>query len=131
MIVWKEEFVTGIPIIDEQHRKLFEIGERLYGMLDNPETADHSESLKQVLKELTGYAKYHFEFEEGLLEAAGYPALEVQEREHERFFAKVEELSAKDLEINPVETTREVLEYVLQWIGTHILEKDMDYQTYV
>jgi len=131
MIVWKEEFVTGIPIIDEQHRKLFEMGERLYGMLDRPEASDHSEELKQVLKELTGYAKYHFEFEEGLLEAAGYPALEVQEREHKQFFDKIEELSAKDLEMNPLETAREILDYVLQWIGTHILEKDMDYQTYV
>ncbi|MBP2644657.1 MAG: hypothetical protein H6Q75_97, partial [Firmicutes bacterium] len=33
MILWKEEFRIGIPVIDEQHQKLLEIANRAYDLL--------------------------------------------------------------------------------------------------
>jgi hemerythrin-like metal-binding protein len=58
MIAWSERFATNIEIVDSQHKKLFEL---LNKLSDNFNKNGPSEvSIDEVLKELVDYAHEHF-----------------------------------------------------------------------
>jgi len=60
---WNENFETGVPAIDAQHRQLVELLNRLASQVAAGASADE---LDKILDELTDYAVYHFETEEAL-----------------------------------------------------------------
>lgn len=35
MLEWKEEYSIGVETIDQQHRQLFKIGNKIYDLLEN------------------------------------------------------------------------------------------------
>jgi hemerythrin len=84
---WKDEFSVNIASIDEQHRKLFEIGSELDELTALNDGYDHYDEIVSILKKLKDYTVYHFGFEEKLLEKYNYDQLEAQCFEH-HFFVK-------------------------------------------
>lgn len=67
-INWGPEFETGIDIIDEQHRRIFD-----YLLeIDHAVTTHHAEEVEKVVRALIDYAISHNTFEESLMEKAGY-----------------------------------------------------------
>lgn len=49
MFEMKDEYRLGIPSIDEEHEKLFEIGERAYKLLKDPYTIDKYDKIVDVI----------------------------------------------------------------------------------
>lgn len=68
-IAWSEDYATGIDIIDEQHKKLFE----LFAQVDSMTHTGSEDDIRYIVKQLLDYAISHNSFEEGLMEEAGYP----------------------------------------------------------
>ncbi len=60
---WNEHFNTGLSEVDEQHRKLVEILNRL---ASNIAYGSGEDSLNEIFEELTNYSIYHFETEEAI-----------------------------------------------------------------
>lgn len=58
---WNNNLEIGIELIDEQHKKLVQILNRLAAHLAN---RSHSVALNAIFDELADYADYHFESEE-------------------------------------------------------------------
>lgn len=46
MIQWREEFALGVPAIDEQHQKLFEIANLAYALLKNELIMDKYDQIR-------------------------------------------------------------------------------------
>ena len=67
-----EEYHTGIPMIDEEHAKLFEIANRAYELLTNQFKMDKYDEIAAVLEELKDYTKYHFGHEEDYMKSINY-----------------------------------------------------------
>ena len=67
-----EEYYTGIPMIDEEHAKLFEIANRAYELLTNQFKMDKYDEIADVLEELKDYTKYHFGHEEEYMKSINY-----------------------------------------------------------
>ena len=55
MFSMKEEYKLGIPNIDLEHEKLFEIGEKAYQLLKNPYVIDKYSEIVNVIEELKKY----------------------------------------------------------------------------
>lgn len=82
---WKSAYETGIPIIDVQHREMFEIS--LFPDLDGrPE-------MFQLLKLLVEHQKT----EETLMQLYAYEELEAHHREHERIVGALKHAIRKKL----------------------------------
>lgn len=131
MFSWKTEYALGNGAIDEQHQQLFQLGRQVHEMLKHQRGEDKYDDLQALIKELADYTVYHFEFEEGMMEATGYPDLEAHQREHHRFIDKLEELSTQDMEVFQNKVAFEMLGFLANWIERHILDTDCNYKGYV
>jgi hemerythrin len=124
---WRDEFRTNIRIIDEQHKKLFEIGGRLYDIAALSDSYDHYDEIMRILGELEDYTVYHFGFEENLLNEKGFINFDLHKIEHDFFIKKLKKIRNKDMEENQSESVMEIIKFVANWISEHILKSDFQY----
>lgn len=119
-IAWKEEFQTGVPLVDEQHRHLVEIINRFEDALQK---GKGSRQMNGILNDLIGYTQEHFACEERLMEEAGYEHLKLHQSQHRQLMQKVERLQ---FEFNGAgkRITAEMHELLAYWLVTHILRDD-------
>ena len=124
---WKDEYSVGVPVIDDDHKRL------LY-LINNLETAiDYNagdEFEKKALDELVQYTQYHFSREEGLMEKAGYPDLEAHKKEHRAMIAKVESFVA-EYEAKGHDVLEGIADYLGQWLVNHINGTDQQYAPFL
>lgn len=121
----KEEFKLGVPEIDEQHAKLFEIGDRAYDLLTNSLSDDKYDRIMEILDELRDYTVVHFQDEERYMQEVGHRKLLSHKVEHDEFIKKVGDVDLKAVDQNQDEYIMEILNFLAKWLQEHILEKDM------
>lgn len=121
--VWDEEFVTGLPSVDEQHRSLVdlfnELNQSLFGGVD---TSEHE--LEALFRRLTDYAEYHFADEEGLMGRASLDSRHIRAHceEHAQFVTQVNSMwTARHILKLPAET---IMGFLTSWLSLHILGVD-------
>lgn len=128
MFKWNEQFSCSIPVIDTQHRKLFEIGARIYETATLNDEFDHYDELTQTIQELVDYTQYHFSYEENLMQKCNYENFHTHKIEHDFFVKKLQRIARKDLEENQGQTLLEIVNFVADWISGHIMDSDMKYR---
>ena len=62
---WNENFITGLPEVDQQHKKLVDIINQLGEKVAEGVTT--LEEVEPIFKELTDYSAYHFQCEEDFM----------------------------------------------------------------
>lgn len=118
---WTQDLESGIPVIDEQHKRI--VG--FINALDHASKTGSTEEVNEVLEGLLDYTITHFEFEEELQEKAGYPFLKAHRRVHEIFMRKIagiRERANKGEIVLP-----ELLSMLKVWLSSHIKGDDRDY----
>ncbi|KYO68634.1 bacteriohemerythrin [Thermovenabulum gondwanense] len=124
MIKWKDDYKVGIYEIDNQHRRLFEIAEDTYNLLKNEFILDKYDKIIELISELKDYAKYHFKSEEEYMEKIGYKRLLSHKVEHKDFIEKIDSIDIFKIDQNQEAYVTELLDFIVNWISNHILEKD-------
>ena len=119
---WEPGFNLGIEIIDEQHKKIVELINRLNIAVLNK---DADLKIKGLLDEMTDYADYHFKTEESYFREYHYPLLEEHMNQHNAFIEKVKDFKAK-YEAGQSITYR-LMNYLRKWLTNHILDSDREY----
>lgn len=119
-----EEYLTGIGLIDDEHRQLFAIAEKAYQLLQEEFLSDKYDQIAEVLRELFDYTEYHFADEERYMESIGYGALFIQKAQHKFFIDKMEEFIESDFEDGQDEKIIEILTFLTDWLFNHILKMD-------
>ncbi|MEQ8264145.1 GGDEF domain-containing protein [Pseudohaliea sp.] len=121
--LWDEHFITGIEAVDDQHRALVDLindfGRSLCdGSLSPRDCA-------AVVARLRNYTEYHFREEEALMRGRGLHPLarENHEQAHRAFEVEVERLE-RDLAIMEEDEARGLHDYLVHWLGYHILGID-------
>jgi hemerythrin len=125
-IEWSEGFSVGVILFDEQHRRLIDMLNR---MIKDPTASTRSETVADVLWDMTRYALEHFKAEEDLMTEHDYPHLAEHRRRHRSFQEKAAMLSVATAEGHP-SVPRELLEYLQQWLIRHILQEDMAFKPF-
>jgi hemerythrin len=120
--IWSSRFETGIPIIDTQHKALFEAVNKL---ADSFKNGTASAQVKASMDFLVKYTVEHFQTEEKYMREIDYPKLTSHMAEHAQLVAKAQALQAKLAEGKPV--TVEVTTFLADWLKHHINEVDMGY----
>ena len=124
MYEMKDEYLTGIPQIDEEHKRLFEIAEETYQLRNEEFLVDKYDQIKAVLQELKDYTIMHFKHEEAYMESINYKKMFTQKIQHQGFIDKIEEIDLSDIDENSDETIDEILKFLTDWLISHILEND-------
>lgn len=125
MYEMKEEYKIGIEIIDEQHKKLFELTEKTYQLLKNDFALDKYDKIIHVIEELKEYTEFHFKTEEDYMESIGYKKMFTQKIEHVAFVKKLKDVDLKKIDQDQDQYIIEILQFLNDWLVEHILEKDM------
>lgn len=132
MFMWKKELELGIESIDEQHKKLLEIGNRTNDLLKNHEEgSDNYDEIYAVIEELKDYTAYHFKTEEDLFEKYDYDAFTTHKKEHDDFIDYIESVDLESIDENQKEFLRELLGKIVQWVFRHILSTDYLYRDHL
>lgn len=125
---WSKELETGIASIDEQHKKLFSIANDFYIAMKE---GKGREKIKEVVKELLDYSRYHFATEEKYFKKYNYPEFESHKKEHDFFVKKVEEIYNELKEGKTISVTIATYNFLVNWVKNHIMGTDMKYKDFL
>ena len=123
MYQFTEDCRIGIPEIDEEHKKLFQMVNEAFALLAEPSAT--VVGVKNLVLALKKYAATHFIHEEAYMDEIKDPELPRQKKEHEQFKEKVNEVDLEALnDENGKEVLTELLEFLSRWLYHHILGSD-------
>jgi hemerythrin len=123
LFTWSDKYSIGNAEIDNQHKKLFDIINRLFDIsLGRNEVA----TVEAVMDDLVSYTDYHFKFEELHMRDVGYKDINKHIVEHNFFtneimFAKRRQIQDKS------NIDNKLIEFLCTWLIQHVTEEDRKY----
>lgn len=123
MIKWSDEYSVKNFMIDEQHKKLFELANIADNMIGKQ--TDPAE-IKKMLAALFEYMRTHFQDEEAYMESIQYPSIETHREKHRQIVAEMTGL-VRNMKFDFKQQLVIIME---QWLLKHILQEDMRYARY-
>lgn len=124
---WRNEWESGHDEIDQQHRELLNVGNRLINL--SLETKDQQEILQQ-LDLLLDHIVRHFYFEEKLLESIGYPEQKQHSEIHKDLVAKAMKLKSS-YENGKIKASAFFSFIIDDVILGHLIEEDTKFFGYI
>ncbi|MBN2651922.1 MAG: bacteriohemerythrin [Spirochaetales bacterium] len=121
-VLWSEIMAVNIEDIDDQHKHLVEIINRLFNAIISK---DSEHDLDSIFVELKDYVYTHFKFEETLMQKSGYPGLIEHQKIHRNFEQGTNLLYEEYKQNGPTaELLLKLQNDLLGWLINHILHVD-------
>ncbi|GBD44805.1 Bacteriohemerythrin [bacterium HR40] len=121
LIAWRQEFETGIPDVDHEHRELValinELHDRLGGRAD-PETVE------AFLGEVFARIAAHFALEETVMRKHGYDEYAEHKAEHETLLDEIRDIMDEHAAGRYADSTERLATRVRDWFVNHFKTKD-------
>ncbi len=119
---WNDSYSVGDRHLDEQHKGLIQLINKLGGGAPVP----------VVLDELQSYVDEHFRDEERMMKEAGYPELAAHKLQHAAFEEWLEASRQACRSGDVVGLLRDSINsYLKTWLVNHILVSDKAYSSYL
>ena len=119
--VWQTQYEIGDKEVDQQHKDLFELAEKLL-------TSDSKDSLLENIQPLYQHVETHFDEEESLMKKHSYYGYRAHRKEHKLMLKKLIEMNRKINDDNW--NQNEIQNFVNNW-GKHIIYSDMSFNNYM
>lgn len=119
-LAWPTSIEVGLPAIDEQHKRLFDLAASFRG-------DGNQIRVMKTLATLFDYANTHLREEEALLESIAYAALDEHKLHHVRFRQLLRELLEESRRMTLDQIADQVEALINGWFYRHILTVDADY----
>ena len=129
-----DKYITGIELVDEEHKHLFDIIRDTNDVIHAELLHDKYDEIIRLLSELREYTETHFSDEEELMKKIGYPEIEAQKRAHSAFVEKLVNIDFRELEAmddNQEEYLMDLIGFLLGWLSNHILASDKKIGKYI
>jgi hemerythrin-like metal-binding protein len=117
---WKDVYSVGNKELDDQHQYMFALLNQLYTALQDGDT---EVPIEQLFDKARLYGKLHFETEERLMAACGYPGLVEHRAMHQSYCDRVEKMS----QVSGPDAPFELFIFLKDWWISHITELDAHY----
>lgn len=124
LIAFTDEYLIGIPLIDNEHRELFRIIGEVNRVVKDEFIPDKYDEIVFLLEEMKRYTIFHFTDEENYMEKIQYEGLAAQKRAHDAFIAKIESMDLEQIDAHQQETLEELMRFLTEWLINHILQAD-------
>jgi len=124
LIEWNNQYSVGLNLLDDQHKKLFQLLNTLHDAMKNGKGRD---LLGKTLDELISYTVTHFRTEEELFDKHKYVGAIKHKAEHAELTKQAVDLK-KRFDGGAV-LTLEVMNFLRDWLNTHIMGSDKKYSS--
>jgi hemerythrin len=123
---WDPTYSVGNDVLDDQHKIIFDICDRLHQLVSN-ESALSKEQYLEFIDEAIRFARTHFHTEEHYLRKNRFPHLEAHIEEHRQFMERLSDLQAK---VQDEKILADHFGTILRtWLRDHILHSDFEYKS--
>lgn len=119
-----DEFRMGIEIIDDEHKRLFEIIREANDLISAEFLHDKYDRIVSIITELKDYTQKHFSDEEAYMESIRYEGLQTQKAAHYVFIEMLDRIDLENVDDNQQEYLIGLVDYLISWLSTHILKMD-------
>lgn len=127
-ITWVPEFSVGVASIDTDHKILVNLINELEKAIKVEKAPDQ---VRRVLDALIDYTCYHFDREEALMIACGYPDADAHIRTHSVLKSQVADIRDRYRRNPDSIHDREVLAFLNNWLTSHIVGRDKRYEPFM
>ncbi|OIQ69818.1 cyclic di-GMP phosphodiesterase response regulator RpfG [mine drainage metagenome] len=127
LVQWSDSMSVGNLHIDEQHNILIDT----INQLASAESQNDRAVVSMIIDELVSYAVFHFQYEEQLMEAGGYPEFDKHRRIHQSFVEWITNMREEFIFHRRAQFGERILNFLRDWLCTHILGEDQRYRTYI
>ena len=127
LIIWTEAYRIDNAIIDEQHQQLIQIINELYAAFLHGKA---HYIVEKIIDDLFQYTIFHFGTEERLLQRINFPYFSAHLQEHKKFIERVEAFK-NGISRSETVLTYEVMNFLRDWLQTHILGSDKKYAPFL
>lgn len=119
---WNDNFNTGQAIIDEQHRQLVHLLNKLATTLVD----DEFSIVNKAFDELADYANMHFDQEEGiwLQYFSDDSWFSSHQLSHASFLPRVIELKEQEAGKPLSDVVEQIIKFLIRWLAFHIIDND-------
>ena len=126
-IQWKARYELGIPLIDEQHKRIFFLLNQLQGAVVGRQPRTDVES---IFLGLVRQTREHFHTEETFMSQMGFPTLEDHRGQHAKL---ADGLHGLEVRFREGDTSMAMLvtTYLGSWLQHHIREGDRVYADFL
>ncbi len=123
---WKPEYALGHFQIDDEHRKLFRLANKML-LISSARATD--QDIRAAIKTLSDYTKIHFRNEENLMKSINYPKLEEHRAAHERIIDQINRFM--DIGSSPQRQVELLKETINNWISEHTTAQDLEVARFI
>ena len=127
LFLWDDAYSIGIAEIDQQHKSMFTTMHTLH---ESMLTGQSGARMGPTLKDLREACELHFRTEEALMAFHGFPDLGNHCAEH-RLIREQLRLFQSEHEAGKPGLIIDIVEYMEDWQGIHVLQHDMRYRDYL
>jgi len=124
LIKWRDSYSVNIEQIDKQHERIVKLINEMFEVVRDKET---NISLSYQIDKLIEYTQKHFNYEENLLEKAGYEFIDRHKKAHKGLVQEVMDLKEL-IEKNTDGMSSDFYSFLRSWLINHILKEDMQYK---
>lgn len=136
LIVWKDKFAIDGGVIDDDHRVLFDV---INGIVEVSKGECQCDAVLAEFKRLAEFAMRHFEREERLQRACGFPNQQDHHEQHHDLLdqlARFSELAESAHEADVSQGKREQMQrkmqsFLYRWLLSHILAHDVKMRPFI
>lgn len=116
MLWWSDDLKTGVTLIDEQHKSIFEKGNEVFNLGSNID----KDKFEKVIAFLMAYTNNHFMEEENLMINYKYEDLLEHRRQHNYFVEEIYKIYLKSIESIDQELLIDLKNLIIEWLSDHI-----------
>ncbi len=127
LMPWGPKLILGITEIDDQHKELVVLINRLHKAMKLKKGLKKS---GEILAGLAEYTQYHFSHEEGLFEIYGYPDKTGHIKIHRELVNQVMEFKTQ-FEEGKAALTMDLMQFLTDWLKDHIMKTDKKYSAFL
>lgn len=124
MYYFTDEYLTGVELVDEEHKELFRIIGQVHEIIADGLKADKRDEVIRLLEELRIFTKSHCQDEEEYLRSIHYEGLEAQKAAHEIFSEGLDEIDLNKISIHQRDMIKELISFLTEGLADHILHMD-------
>jgi hemerythrin len=125
LLKWEDKYSVGVKELDEQHKKIIEIINRISQIIDKNNFND--EDVGKIFVELKDYADYHFTNEEIYFREFDFDKTESHIKEHDDYRQKIEQMEGDYYSDKKKKIISDLSNFINQWWINHIIGTDKEY----
>ncbi len=123
MLEWNDRYATGDALVDDQHKKIFQIVNKFE---EQVKAGTAEENIENTLKFLGTYVQTHFSYEEGCMNKHKCPVAEQNKQAHAQFLQDYATFQARFSSEGYTDIlARTLLKITQEWLLKHICGIDV------